>query len=64
MCVCACVRASMHVCVSKDKGRIFVERHGSYDMYYGEVTLGYKVGYVTMKTTCNYALYLFGDSLS
>ena len=35
---------------------------GSYDIYYRDVTLGRRAGYVTMKTTYNYVLYLFVDS--
>ena len=36
--------------------------HSSYDTYYGDVTLGCRGGYVTMKTTYNYVLYLIIDS--
>ena len=35
---------------------------GSYDMYYGDVTLGCRAGYVTMKISYNYFLYLFVES--
>ena len=38
--------------------------HGLYDIYYGDVTLGCTVGYLTMKTTYNYVLYLFVNSLA
>ena len=31
-------------------------------MYYGDVTLGCRADYVTIKTTYNYVLYLFVDS--
>ena len=31
-------------------------------IYYGDVTLGCTAGYLTMKTTYNYVLYLFVDS--
>ena len=36
--------------------------HGSYDMYYRNITLGCRAGYLTMKTTYNYVLYLFVNS--
>ena len=33
-------------------------------MYYGDVTLEFMTGYLTMKTTYNYVLYLFVSSLA
>ena len=36
----------------------------SYDIYYGDVALGCRGGYVTMKATYNYVLYLIIDSLA
>ena len=36
--------------------------HGSYNIYYGDVTLGCREDNVTMKTTYNDVLYLFIDS--
>ena len=38
--------------------------HGSYDIYYGDVTLGCRASYVTMKTTYNYFLYFFVHSMA
>ena len=35
---------------------------GSYDIYYGDVTLGCRADYVTIKTTYNNVLYLFINS--
>ena len=36
--------------------------HGSYDIYYGDVTLGCRAANVTIKTTYNNVLYLFINS--
>ena len=36
--------------------------HGSYDIYYGDVTLRCREDNVTIKTTYNNVLYLFMDS--
>ena len=44
--------------------QIHCSSRGSYDIYYGDVSLGCRVGYVTMKTTYNYIFCLFVDSLS
>ena len=53
--------------MTEDKGRIFMEytvlySRGSYDIYYGDVTLGCRADDVTIKTTYNNVLYLFIDS--
>ena len=47
-----------------DSGHIFVEYTlvAVVDMIYGDVTLGRRAGYVTMKTIYNYGWYLFVDS--
>ena len=53
--------------MTEDKGCIFVEytvatSRGSYNINYGDVTLGCREDNVTMKTTYNNVLYLFIDS--
>ena len=44
--------------------RIHHSSHGSYDIYYGDITLGCRTDYVTLKTTYNHVLYLFIDSMT
>ena len=55
--------------MTEDEGHIFMKfvhhgSHTSYDKHNGNITVGYGVGYVTMKTTYNYVLYFFVDLLS
>ena len=40
---------------------IYHNSHGSYDIYYGDITLGCKADNVTIKTTYNNVLYLFSQ---
>ena len=51
--------------MTEDKRCIFVEYTilaVVHMIYYGDITLGYKVGYLTMKTTYNYVLCLSVNS--
>ena len=53
--------------MTDDKGCILVEYTVVavvHILYYGDITLGCGADYVTIKTTYNYVLYLFVDSLT
>ena len=51
--------------ITEDEGWYICGIHhssGSYDTYFGNITLGCKVDNLTMKTTYNWVLYFFVDS--
>ena len=52
--------------MAEDESGIFVEYTvvAVVHIYYGDVTLGCRASYVTMKTTYNYVMSLFVDSLT